>query len=188
MRKTTLNALGLGASTDVPAAELFAASVDCARYGFTGEDLERVRLLREFVAEYNREVPADLSEAVSDSGKAAALMYPMMKDLDHEELWAVYLNKTNRPLDRRMICCGSLDSTTIDIRRTVKGALDFPAAGVILYHNHPSGNPAPSAADVRQTETLRNALKLFEVSLVDHIIISPSQYYSFADGASRKMT
>lgn len=112
---------------------------------------------------------------------AARVLYDELHALDHEESWALYLTSTNRPIAVEMITCGTLRSTLMDHRRVVKKAILCDAAGVILYHNHPSGEPQPSTADIQETEKLRNACSLFDISLLDHIIISNECFFSFAD-------
>lgn len=119
--------------------------------------------------------------AISDSDSAANLLREDLNDLDHEESWVLYLNNCNRPLDKLMITVGSIASTIIDHRRIVKQALLCNATRIILFHNHPSGNPLPSKADITETEKLKKACDLFEISLLDHIIIADDSFYSFAD-------
>lgn len=119
--------------------------------------------------------------AISDSDSAANLLREDLNDLDHEESWVLYLNNCNRPIDKLMITVGSIASTIIDHRRIVKQALLCNATRIILFHNHPSGNPLPSKADITETEKLKKACDLFEISLLDHIIIAEDSFYSFAD-------
>ena len=89
--------------------------------------------------------------------------------------------KTNRLIHKEMISSGGMDSTVIDNRVIARKALDRKASGIILVHNHPSGNAMPSIADINQTRLLNNALKTCDISLLDHVIIAPGSYYSFAD-------
>lgn len=119
--------------------------------------------------------------AISDSDSAANFLREDLNDLDHEESWVLYLNNCNRPLDKLMITVGSIASTIIDHRRIVKQALLCNATRIILFHNHPSGNPLPSKADITETEKLKKACDLFDISLLDHIIIAEDSFYSFAD-------
>ena len=73
-----------------------------------------------------------------------------------------------------------IDSTTMDIKMITKAALDTFSSGVILCHNHPSGSPKPSKADVDTTERLRKALQLFDISLIDHIILTEDNAFYFS--------
>lgn len=84
-----------------------------------------------------------------------------------------------------MITVGSISSTIVDIRRIVKQALLCNATRIILFHNHPSGNPLPSKADIAETEKLKKACDLFDISLIDHIIIGDDCFYSFADESEK---
>ena len=83
-----------------------------------------------------------------------------------------------------MLTSGGLDSTVIDNKTIIRKAIEKKASGLILVHNHPSGNPYPSTADIEQTLSLNKAMKTCDLSLVDHIIIGKSSYYSFADEQS----
>ena len=108
-------------------------------------------------------------------------MIPHMKHLDHEECWALFLNKANRLIHKEMISQGGIDSTVIDNRIIIRKALDRKATGIILVHNHPSGSALPSVEDIRQTQSLNKALKTCDLSLLDHVVIARDAFYSFAD-------
>lgn len=110
------------------------------------------------------------------------LMLPRVKGLEHEECWALMLDQLNRLAGTVRLTVGGFDSTVIDVRQTVCLALEHKASGVVLVHNHPSGNPHPSAADCKMTDMLRQGLKTVGISLVDHVIVSDWCYFSFADG------
>jgi DNA repair proteins len=124
---------------------------------------------------------------ITGSLDAARALCEEFAGLDHEETWALFLTTANRPLMAEMITCGTLRSTLIDHRRIVKQAILCDAAGVILYHNHPSGLPRPSAEDIRQTETLKKACDLFDISLLDHIIFGSDRFFSFSDETEQKL-
>ena len=108
-------------------------------------------------------------------------MLPITRDLDHEECWVIFLDKSNRMISKEMISKGGLDSTIIDNRIIIRKALDKKASAIILAHNHPSGSALPSRADITQTQALNKALKTCDLSLLDHVIIARNSYYSFAD-------
>ena len=108
-------------------------------------------------------------------------MNPIMRDLDHEECWIMLLNKTNRLISKERMSSGSLDSTIMDSKGIIRKAIDKKASSVILVHNHPSGSALPSTSDISQTRSLSKALKICDLSLVDHVIIARNSYYSFAD-------
>lgn len=109
------------------------------------------------------------------------MMLPKMKGLGHEECWVVYLNRANYITGCEQASRGGLDATTVDIKIIVRKALEKLASGIILIHNHPSGNPMPGTADINMTGRLKKALETFDISLTDHIIVCDDRYYSFAD-------
>ena len=109
------------------------------------------------------------------------LMMPCLRNLDHEECWAIYLNRANYILGKEMICSGSLESTLVDARRIVRRAIEKQSSHVVLVHNHPSGSPLPGHADIHQTDRVRNALASVEISLMDHVIIADDSFFSFSE-------
>ena len=123
----------------------------------------------------------DSGGQLSSPQKVFEIMQPLIRDLDHEECWALFLNKANRMIAREMVSSGGLDSTIIDNRAIIRKALDKKASALILVHNHPSGSALPSRADITRTQALNKALKTCDLSLIDHVIISRDSYYSFAD-------
>lgn len=106
---------------------------------------------------------------------------PQLQDLPHEEFWLITLNRANKPLGKHFLSKGGITATVVDIRLLVKHAIDVLAVGVILVHNHPSGNLKPSEQDRQLTKKVKDALSLLEISLLDHIIIGNNNYFSFAD-------
>lgn len=101
--------------------------------------------------------------------------------LDHEELVAVFLRKDNSVTDIACISVGGLDSTTMDNRIIIREALTRNASGVVIAHNHPSGNCLPSRSDIENTTKLSKSLKIMDITFIDHIIFSKESYYSFAE-------
>lgn len=124
---------------------------------------------------------ADDGCQLSSPARVFSLMLPVMKNLDHEECWALLLNKANRLICREKMSSGGMESTVIDCKAVIRKAIEKKASGVILVHNHPSGNALPSQADINQTRVLTKSLKTCELSLLDHVIIGRDGYYSFAD-------
>lgn len=118
---------------------------------------------------------------VSSPRMVFRIMLPLLRGLDHEECWAIFLNRANYILGKEKMSSGGQDSTVIDVKRIIRRSLDKKASGVILIHNHPSGNALPGKADITQTGILRNALKTCDLQLVDHVIIAEDSWYSFAD-------
>lgn len=109
------------------------------------------------------------------------LMYPVMRGLDHEECWAVFLNRANYVIGKERLTVGGMDSTIFDIKVIIRRLMDKKASGLIVVHNHPSGSALPGKADIRQTEILKNALKICDMHLIDHVIVAEDSWYSFAD-------
>lgn len=109
------------------------------------------------------------------------IMLPHFKGLDREELWGLFLNKSNYLVSREMLSSGSIDSTPMDCSAVVKRALELRSTGIIITHNHPGANPEASRADMEQTSLLRKAASTFGISLIDHVIVCDDCFYSFAD-------
>lgn len=122
------------------------------------------------------------SKEIHTSKDVYHLLGPRLRSLGHEESWVIYVNKAFNVTGMDKISSGSLTQTSLDVRKVVQSALEKKATAVIIVHNHPSGNPRPGIADTKGTELLKNALKAFEISLLDHIIICDHSWYSFADG------
>lgn len=109
------------------------------------------------------------------------LMSPVMMDLDHEEFWCVMLNNANVVTDRILISSGGITETTVDVRMLMRRAILCKACGIIISHNHPSGNVSPSIHDCKITDKINNAAGLLGIKLFDHVIVVADGYYSFAD-------
>ena len=105
----------------------------------------------------------------------------VFKDLDHEELWVLYLNNGNEPISFERMTSGGWTSTVIDLRQIYSIALEHHAVGMIMFHNHLSGVTKPSVSDINITRNVSKVGKILEIQLIDHIIISGNGYYSFAD-------
>lgn len=118
---------------------------------------------------------------ICSSSQAAAIMAPLLRDLPHEECWVMFLNKANRCIGKERISSGGTSSTVIDIKMVMKKAIEKLTGGIILFHNHPSGIPRPGKRDIEQTEALRKAAGLMDITLLDHIIIGRKGYFSFSD-------
>ena len=119
--------------------------------------------------------------------KAAGLVYGMLRDLAHEEVWVAYLTSANTVISVEMVFKGSVDNVLISPRVILAKALSLDATNIILYHNHPSGSVMPSPSDIKMTANLKKACTLLEVNLIDHLILSREECYSFADEASFKV-
>ena len=107
-------------------------------------------------------------------------MLPQLKGLDHEECWAIYLNRGGHETGREQLSSGNDFSTDLDAAAIARRAVARKAKRVILVHNHPSGNPAPSTSDIDMTGSVEKALALFQIKLLDHIIVSDGAFFSFS--------
>lgn len=130
---------------------------------------------------YYEDSPNIKKVSITDAGMIYKVMSPIMKHLGHEECWVIFLNRANYIIDKEMISRGGMNATVIDNRIIIKRALEKQASGIIIVHNHPSGNPHPGESDIEQTKLLKKALDTFDISLLDHIVIADDRYYSFAD-------
>jgi DNA repair protein RadC len=124
---------------------------------------------------------AESSVRIKSSKDVADIFQPILSDLAHEEFWILYLNRSNKVISRMKLSQGGISGTVIDVRLILKKAVECLASGIILCHNHPSGNLNPSEADTKITKKIREAGKYMDVQLLDHLIISEKDYYSFAD-------
>ena len=119
------------------------------------------------------------------STDAAALFRPFTKGVDRERFIVAHLDAKHRPIGIEVVSVGSLTSSIVHPREVFKAAIVQNAAAVILCHNHPSGDPAPSAEDVAITRRLREAGELLGIRVLDHIIIGDdSSVYSFVDAGA----
>ncbi|HVD97395.1 MAG TPA: DNA repair protein RadC [Cytophagaceae bacterium] len=120
-------------------------------------------------------------EKINSSKDLYDLMKPHLMDLIHEEFWIVLLNRANQVLKKKVISTGGISGTIADPKLIFKTALENLASAVILVHNHPSGNKNPSDADLVLTRKIKDAGKLLEIPVLDHLIYTENDYYSFAD-------
>ena len=123
---------------------------------------------------------------ITASAQAAGFLREDLRSLDHEESWILLLNSAKLPLAKKMITVGTLKSTPIDHRRVIKEALMTNATAIILFHNHPSGSAVPSASDINGTQRLKRACDIFDIELLDHIILTDESFYSFAEETQNK--
>ena len=106
-------------------------------------------------------------------------MRPQLERLQYEECWALYLTSSNRLIERQRISQGGVQGTVVDHRLVVKRALELLSTKLILVHNHPSGAAEPSAADRQLTARLKEAAALFDIRLLDHLILAREGDFSF---------
>lgn len=120
-------------------------------------------------------------DKIATSQDVYDLMKPAMVDLPHEEFWILILNRANLVIKKEMISRGGVSGTVVDTKIIFKAAIENYASSIVICHNHPSGNLKPSEADMRITKTIKDAGKIMEIPLLDHLIITENGFYSFAD-------
>lgn len=104
-----------------------------------------------------------------------------LEDLDYEEFWIILLDRSNKVIGEYRISEGGVAGTVVDPKRIFKKALDVQASGLILIHNHPSGNLKPSQQDISITSKLKQGGLLLDIGIFDHLIIGHKSFFSFAD-------
>lgn len=151
---------------------------EAAKQVFLGE------ITTEFVpAENPREVAVRSSRDAND-----VLREIIGKEMQVRQMQvALYLNNANKIMAAEIITIGSMKSVTSDVSGISRQALTIGASGVIVGHNHPSGNKRPSEADRREAKKLKNALKTLDISLLDSIVLTDKEYYSFSDNGERSL-
>jgi DNA repair protein RadC len=118
---------------------------------------------------------------ISSSSSVYELLQPIIGELPHEEFWILYLNNSNKVIQKNQLSKGGITGTLVDVRLALKLALEVGATGIILAHNHPSGTLKPSEADKQLTLKLSTAAKSLDIKVLDHLIITEKAYFSFAD-------
>lgn len=118
---------------------------------------------------------------ISSSSSVFELMQPLIGDLLHEEFWVIYLNNSNKVIDRFQLSKGGITGTLVDVRLALKKALELGAVSIILAHNHPSGALNPSNADKQLTQKLKTGGESLDIKILDHLIVTEKSYFSFAD-------
>jgi DNA repair protein RadC len=108
-------------------------------------------------------------------------MRPIMQDLDTEEAWIILMNQNYRLIKEERLSHGGITETLVDVRLIVKEALLNNATIVALCHNHPSDNARPSKEDDRLTERVKKACEVMRIYLLDHVIVTESNYYSYRE-------
>lgn len=121
-------------------------------------------------------------DSIATSDDIVRIFRPIVEGLSHEECWVLFLTNSNRIIERQRVSQGGVQATIVDNRLIVKRALELLSTQIVLVHNHPSGAAEPSDADIALTRKVREAAALFDIRLLDHIIIAGSGSYSFRSG------
>ena len=128
-----------------------------------------------------KELEGNEKTKISGSKDAYDLVKSDLLDISHEQFWILMLNRANRVIKKCMISQGGVAGTVADPKIIFKLALEELASGVILAHNHPSGNLTASQADIDLTKKLKDAGRLLDIQVLDHLIVAGQKYFSFAD-------
>ena len=118
---------------------------------------------------------------ITSSVSVFELMQPIIGELPHEEFWIIYMNNSNKVIQKNQLSKGGITGTLVDVRLALKNALEVGATGIILAHNHPSGTLKPSTADKQLTQKLKTAGESLDIKVLDHLSITEKAYFSFAD-------
>ena len=118
-------------------------------------------------------------DKVMSDGDVVRIMEPVLGGLQYEECWALYLASSGKVLDRVRISQGGVQATVVDCKMVIRRALELLAVQIVLVHNHPSGTPEPSQQDIALTDRVAEAAKLFDMRLLDHVIVARGAHYSF---------
>ena len=139
---------------------------------------ERMVVAAEFGRRIARATTNDV-ECIKTDEDVARLMRPIFEGMQHEECWVLYLTSSNRLIERQRVSQGGVQATVVDHRLIVKRALELLATQLIMVHNHPSGAAEPSLADKELTKKVKSAAALFDIRMLDHVIISREGNFSF---------
>jgi DNA repair protein RadC len=118
---------------------------------------------------------------VESSKDVYEILQADLLDLPYEEFWALYLNRANQVIRKVQISRGGVVGTVADVRLILKHGIELLASGIVLAHNHPSGNLQPSPEDLKLTQKVKEAAQLMNMTLLDHLIIGHQSYFSFVD-------
>lgn len=143
---------------------------------------QRRRIAKAAVELYKRrEIGRDKRKSIRSSEDIYKEMKPYLCDLQNEEFWIICLNQSCKVMNKVRISVGGITQTAADIRLIMRELVEVNATCFVAVHNHPSGNARPSGADNQLTERLKNAGNLFDIRMIDHVIVTYGGYYSYDD-------
>ncbi len=160
------------------------SQIDLCKFDGIGEAKAITILAAMELARRRDQEPSDEKVKIKSSYDAYNVLKSMMQDLYQEVFYALFLNQANQIIKIEFISKGGINSTVVDQRVIFKEALACGAVGIILAHNHPSGNLNPSENDIKITDNIRSTGKILEIQLLDHLIITDHGYFSFADNGT----
>lgn len=118
---------------------------------------------------------------IKESTDIYNIFHPLLCDIPQEEFWLLLLNQAAKVIDKVRISQGGIDQTTVDIRTIMREAILMRATQIAVVHNHPSGSLKPSKEDIDITTKIKKACELLNIRLIDHVIVTDANYYSFHD-------
>ena len=128
-----------------------------------------------------RETDQKKLDKINTSRSVFEIMNPLLGHLSHEEFWVLYLNNSNKILAKTQMSKGGITGTIVDVRIVMKQALEHSATAIVLVHNYPSGALYPSKSDIQLTNKFKLAAESLDIKVLDHIIVTEKDYFSFAD-------
>lgn len=143
----------------------------------------QIEAVMEIVRRYSRERIGERFQVRSPED-IYELMRPEIANLPYEEMWAIYLNRSNHVTDRIRISEGGSTGTVFDAKKILRNAIVAHAEGIALCHNHPSGNTRPSGQDDAITRHFATACRALDIRFIDHLIVTTEGYYSYNDSTS----
>lgn len=154
---------------------------DLKKYKGVGEAKAVTILAALEIGRRRTDIDIDEKIKVTSSKSAYNVIKSKLSDLPHEEFWAIFLSRNNNVIKTECISKGGVDGTIVDTRLILKPAIENLASGIILVHNHPSGNLKPSQEDIHLTKKVKDAARLIDMAVQDHLVIGDQVYFSFAD-------
>ena len=151
------------------------------------KELSAVEVARSILEDVNNDLEALSRRSVKGkpsvrcSGDSYNFLVPFFTDLEHEEFYVLYLNRANNILAYEQLSKGGVSGTVADGKIIFSQALQHKACAVILAHNHPSGQLKPSSSDIKLTKSLVKFGGLIDIQVLDHLIITANNYFSFVD-------
>ncbi|WP_415327133.1 RadC family protein [Chryseobacterium sp. MMS23-Vi53] len=127
----------------------------------------------------SQEIPE--KPVISNSNTVYQILRHHLSDLRTEEFWAIFLNQSNRVIYTAQMTQGGINQSIVDVRVLFKTALDHFSTGIVIAHNHPSGNLKPSSEDIGITKKIKEAGNTLNIQLLDHLIVTQNSYFSFSD-------
>lgn len=132
-----------------------------------------------------KEPPLLSDKPVNSPGRAVEVLYDLLHDMDREVLILINLKTDMTPINMNVVSIGTINSSLASGRELLKPAILSNAAATMLFHDHPSGKLTPSQADLNLTDKITKAFALFDIPVMDHIILGPQrQYYSMRENGT----